>query len=260
MKGKFQTCQLSCLKKQPIRSDQGSDDVLISLAQSWLTRAIHPIVCRPDMTIADGNRRVAGLELLGVKEVEVFVTTEELTDAQMVEIALLTAVHRKGLTDYERVQAVKRLAAAYSNWSRKELANHLNMDSSVITKMLATGLIPVVDEAFQAGRISINDRYRISQEPPEKQHAMLEDRFKTTREEWAAKTRKARSTAPAVRASRIKVPLVSGATVTVAGDEVSMEEALEAVQEAAKQLKAAIAKGITAKSAMGYWKDLAAAG
>jgi hypothetical protein len=32
----------------------------------------------------------------------------------------------------------------------------------------------------------------------------------------------------------------------------------DAVQEAAKQLKAAIAKGITAKSAMGYWRDLAA--
>ena len=30
--------------------------------------------------------------------------------------------------------------------------------------------------------------------------------------------------------------------------------------EAAKQLKGAIAKGITAKHAQGYWKDLAAAG
>ena len=49
-----------------------------------------------------------------------------------------------------------------------------------------------------------------------------------------------------------------GAIVTVAGDELSLEDAIEAASEAVKQMKSALAKGITAKSAMAYWKDVAA--
>ena len=62
-----------------------------------------------------------------------------------------------------------------------------------------------------------------------------------------------------MRASKIKVPLVSGPVVTVSGDEITLEEAIEAAGEAVKQMRAAVAKGLNAKTAMNVWRDIAAA-
>ena len=46
----------------------------------------------------------------------------------------------------------------------------------------------------------------------------------------------------------------------MAGDGISLEEAIDAAGEAVKQMKAAVAKGLNAKTAMNVWKDVAAAG
>ena len=84
MKGKFAVKPLAAIRRQPIRLDLGIEAELKAIAQSWLNVPIHPIIVRPDLTLADGHRRVAGLELLGVKDVEVFITDEDLTDDQLV--------------------------------------------------------------------------------------------------------------------------------------------------------------------------------
>ncbi len=106
MKGVFAVVLVTALKLQSIRLDLGTDAELIALAKSWLTQPIHPIIVRPDYTVADGHRRLKGLELLGMKEVEVFVTDQDYADDQLVEIGLLSAVHRKGLSDYECAEAM----------------------------------------------------------------------------------------------------------------------------------------------------------
>jgi ParB/RepB/Spo0J family partition protein len=264
MKGKFAVKRLGELKRRPIRLDSGTEAELIALAESWLKLPIHPIIVRPDGTVADGNRRLDGLVRKGVTEVEVFITDENLTDDKMDEIALLSAVHRKGLSDYERVQAMKRLAAAHSEWSKKRLAEHLDMDPSMVTKMLPTGeLIPAAEDAFKARQIGIGDRYNISLLPIGEQEALLARKLSgASRDVLAHEGRQRRNgdrPAPAVRTAKIKCPLPSGQVVTVAGRDLSLEEAIESLGEALKQMKAALAKGLNARTAERVWKDVAAA-
>ena len=105
MKGKHARKAIAALKKRPIRQGNGSAEELKALALSWLERAIHPIICRLDLTVVDGHRRIAGLELLGETEVEVFITEEELDDNQLTQIALTTAIHRADLSGYDLVLA-----------------------------------------------------------------------------------------------------------------------------------------------------------
>jgi ParB/RepB/Spo0J family partition protein len=263
MKGKFAVMPLGALKHRPVRLDSGTEAELIALAESWLRLPIHPIIVRPDGTVADGNRRLDGLERKGVTEVEVFITDENLTDDKMDEIALLSAIHRKGLSDYERVLAMKRLVAARPDWSKKRLAEELRMDPSMVTKMLPAGeLIPAAEEAFKAGLIGIGDRYNIALLPLAEQQAPLELKLSgASRDEVARESRKRRSmpSLARVRTSRIKCPLPSGQLVTVSGEEVSLEEAIESLGEALKQMKAALAKNLNVKTAMAFWKDIAAA-
>jgi ParB/RepB/Spo0J family partition protein len=267
MKGKFAVKPLAALKRQPIRLDLGMEAELKAIAQSWLNVPIHPIIVRPDLTIADGHRRVAGLELLGVNEVDVFITDDDLTDGQLVEIALLSAVHRKGLSDYERVQAMKRIAAAHPDWSKKRLAEHLDMDPSMVTKMLPAGEpIPAVEDAFKAGRIGIGDRYNISLLPPAEQPVPLELKLSgASRDEVARESRKRRNGngAPAVRTSRIRIPLATETatgTVTLAGDAIDLEDAENLLKEALKAIRSAKDKGLNSTTAQKVWKDMAAAG
>jgi ParB/RepB/Spo0J family partition protein len=264
MQGKLTTKPLSAIKRQPIRNDQGTEEELKALAQSWLSLPIHPIIVRPDLMCADGNRRLAGLELLGVKEVEVFITDEDLTDDQLVEIALLSAVHRKGLNDYERVQAMKRIAAAHPDWSKKRLAEHLDMDPSMVGKMMPSGeLISAVEEAFRAGRIGIGDRYNISLLSPADQHAPLELRLGgASRDEIARESRKRRNGkgAAQVRAGKIKCPLPSGIVITASGADLSLEDFIEALGAALKEAKKALEQGLDSKTFAAVVRDKAKAG
>ena len=109
-----------------------------------------------------------------------------------------------------------------------------------------------------AGKLGVTKAYKVANSPDQLATLALFLNGET-REAVGRKTRRA-SSAPAVRASKIKVPLVSGATVTVAGEGVSLEEAVDALAEAMKAMKQAIAKGLTAKSFQNVMKDMSAAG
>ena len=62
MKDKHVRVRIDSLEKRPIRSDPGEKEDLLSLGKSYRSHPIHPIVVHLDMTVADGHRRVAGLE------------------------------------------------------------------------------------------------------------------------------------------------------------------------------------------------------
>ncbi len=81
MNGHYLKVRIADLKLNPIRSAKGTDESNKALARSWLSRPIHPIFCRSDLTVGDGHRRLDGMLKLGIEEVEVFVTDEDLSAA-----------------------------------------------------------------------------------------------------------------------------------------------------------------------------------
>lgn len=231
------------------------------LGGSLRERQLQPVLARPDGTIIAGNRRYRAAALVGLESLQVIIVDGELTTAQVRGIQLTENIHRSDLTPYEKWQACKELLEL-NGWQGKELAEHLHLDPSTVTRLLSPSrAIPEAQEALREGKLGISDIYAISKLPPEDQSGLLALKLSgATRDMLEQQGRKKRaSAAPAVRASKIKVPLVTGQVVTVAGDEISLEEAIEAASEAVKQMKQAVAKGLNAKTAMNVWKDIAAA-
>lgn len=256
--------QTASLREDPGQARKHYDkDELLRLAESINEEGqLQPILIRPDGTIIAGHRRYRAALLGGISTLWVSVIEEELTVTQVRAIQLTENVHRADLLPYEKWQACKELLEL-NGWLAKDLAEHLHLDPSTVTRLLSPSrCIPEAQEALRVGRIGISDAYAISKLPADDQSSLLQLKLEGASRDMLEKHgRKKRGvTKPAVRASKIKVPLVGGQVVAVSGAEVSMEEALEAVQDAAKQIRAAIAKGITAKSAQAYWKDLAASG
>jgi ParB/RepB/Spo0J family partition protein len=263
MEGKRARLKIADLKRRPMRQDSGTEEELKALGQSWLERAVDDIVVCPSRKVVDGHRRLMGLELLGETEVDVLVTSQELDDKAVLEVGLTTAIHRADLSGFDKFQACMRLLELNPGWQYQDLARCVKLDPSTVTRLLSPSKCAAeVVAALRDNKISISDCYEISKAADHDGQLQLLalKNAGASRDVLAAKGRKQLAgDKPAVRASKIKVPLVSGAVVTVSGDEITLEEAIEAAGEAVKQMKAAVAKGLNAKTAMNVWRDIAAA-
>ncbi len=248
------------------RSHLGDESDLRALAQSYLKRPLHPLICLPDGSILDGNRRHAGLELVGRldAEVDVCVTDEALTADQVAEIQLVSAIHRADLSAYDKAVAMRDIKAARKGLTNKQLAEEvLDIDPSLVTRYLSVfECIPEVLEAALAGKLGVSDWYGIAKLDPSEQPVLLQLKLGgASRDELERQGRKRRNGgAPAVRASKIKIALTSGVTVTVSGDDLSLDEAIEAVSEAQKEMRKGRDQGLDAKTLQAVCRDKSRAG
>jgi len=251
---------LSFFKVKPqVRKDLGPEEKLRELGESLERRQIQPVVAMPDGTLLAGHRRLAGAALVGLETLDVIITDEPLTEDQICVIQLSENIQRADLSDAEIYMGCTELMGLHPGWQRQDLARHLSKDPSTITRWLSpSDLIPEALDAFMSGKFGFSKAYSISKSPDQSATLALVLSGET-RDAVERKTRKPKAAA-SIRAAKIKCPLPSGRVVTISGGELSLEEAVDAAQEAAKQMKAAIAKGVSAKSAQAYWKDVAAAG
>jgi ParB-like chromosome segregation protein Spo0J len=261
MKGKHARVAISECQKRIIR-DPGAPEELITLARSYLARPVHPIVLRlHDMAVLDGNRRLLGLESIGETHVDAYLTEEELSDIDLVHIGLITAVHRKGMSDFEQYQGVSVIESAHKDWNRTQLADFLNIPLPSLTTLLSlSGCIPEVKQLAAEGRFSRKEWYAISQLRPDEQPALVQIKLsgKGGHELAAAAKKMRKPSSPLVTASRFRIPLPDERIVTITGGEQSLDEVAETLAQALKAVKAAISKNFNAKTAQAVFKDLAA--
>ena len=122
----------------------------------------------------DGTRRVLGLRLIGETEAEFLITDEDLRPEDIVEIQLVTAIHRAGLTGYEKWQGCLKLMQLHPEWQQVDLANFLSLTPASVTYMLSPSkCLPVIQEALKAERITLTDCYTMSKVSDAEQHDML---------------------------------------------------------------------------------------
>ncbi len=262
MKGKFLREKIADLKLRPLRQNHGSEEELKALARSWIKRAIHPIICRSDRTVADGHRRLAGLVLLGESDVEVFITDESLTDSQLTEVGLISALHRSDLSGFETWQAIEQLKSANPALPLKDLAALLNLDPSSVTRALSPARCSLAwQQALQAGKVNISDCYTASKVPESEQAVLLALKLAGASRDQLEAARKPRvmptaaTTAP--RLSRIPVRLPGGVSVVLSGKDMTLDEAIESLSEVLKAARKARDEGLTAKSWAAGMKDKA---
>lgn len=233
---------------------------LRQLGESLKVKQLQPVLACPDGTLIAGERRFRAASLVGMAELQVIVTEEPLTETQIKVFQLTENIHRAELRDSEKWRACEELLRLNSGWTNKDLAAHLKLGESTITKYLAPSrCIPAVQEALEAGTLGITACYEISRAAPESQAEMLALKLSgTSRDSLAQRVRRQKSqSAPQVRVKRIVCPLASGVSITLAGAELSLDEGIDALGEAAKEMKRARELGYTAKTFSAAMKDKA---
>lgn len=231
------------------------------LGESMLSLGqLQPVGAKPDGLLLWGERRLRAAKLVGIKELAVIVTERALNESEIRLIQLTENVHRADLSDSEKWRACEELLRLNPDWGNKDLAVHLKLSESTITKYLAPSkCIPDVQQALEAGTVGITACYEISRVAPEQQAELLALKSSgTSRDGIARQVRKRKQAAePQVRVRRIACPLPGGICITLSGRELSLEECIDALGEAIREMKRSRELGYTAKTFASAMKDKA---
>jgi hypothetical protein len=270
MRQMMQFALCSLLLPFNLRQSPGDPEEQRRLGQSYLKRPIHPIICRTDQTVLDGSRRVLGMRLvLGDKSdhpVDCLVTDEALSPEEIIEINLITAMHRRDLTGWEKFQGCLKLKERHPEWSNKDLAACLNVDPSMITVLLSPErCLPAIKDALRSGAIRISDCVAMARVDEKTQHELLTARLTgsmTSRDQMHQLARKARkgNNQPTNRVNRIKCPLPGpgGRSVVVSGENLTLSDVIDTLQSVIKLARKADEEGIGAQVFERVCKDKAA--
>ncbi len=252
---------LSWFKLNPAQPRKVFDEKeLLSLGESMKSDGqFQPVGAKPDGTILWGGRRVQAAGLVGLDSLNVVVIDKSLSDSDSRIIALSENLHRSDLSDHEVYLGVKELAVLNPTWLKKDLAAHLHKDASWATRILAVDeLIPAAREAFLGGAFGLSVAYEISKASAQEQHELLAAKLSgASRDEIGRLGRKKRNGTPAVRVQRVVCLLPSAVKVVVSGEGVSLDESIEALGEAIKEMKRARELGYTAKTFAAAMRDKA---
>ena len=221
---------------------------------------LQPVGAKPDGTLLWGHRRLRAALLVGLKDLQVIITDRQLSDTEIRLIQLTENLHRSDLTAYEKWLACAELMCMSPKWQLKDLAEHLHLDPSMLTRLLSPSrCIEAVQNALWEGQIGISDCYATSKLPEKEQAALLAMKLSgASRDAIEHAVRKTRSGGQAaVRVQKVKCILPSGVSVVVSGKGVSLDESIEALGEAIKEMKRARELGYTAKTFAAAMKDKA---
>jgi ParB family transcriptional regulator, chromosome partitioning protein len=227
---------------------------------------LQAVGAREDQQMVFGHGRWLAAKSTNIIEMlETKIYPASLSDTQFKLIRAAENLQRKDLTGYQKWLLCADLMRINPGWLMKDLAAHMNLKPSSITRLLSpSNTIVAVQKALEEGKIGISDCYAISKLPENEQAAMLETKFAgASRDSMEAAGRKTRETRSgektAVKAAKVKCPLPNGVTVVVSGNGVSLDESIEALGEAIKEMKRARDLGYTAKTFSAAMRDKAKA-
>ena len=188
-----------------------------------------PLLSKPDGTIIDGFRRYSAAKLDGKPErLDVIISDEPLTPAQVKEIQLVTALHRADLTPYEQFVGCTDWLSLNPQATAKDLAARIDRDPSTLVRVLSLSkCIKPVQQAAAEGKLGPSEWYAISKVPEAEQTAMLAARLAgASRDQLEELGRKlCNSKASGIRVDRLKVPIgPQGRSVTIAGKNLGGED------------------------------------
>jgi ParB family chromosome partitioning protein len=227
------------------------EQYLDRLGESLLKRQWYPLLIRPTRVIIDGECRWRAAKLKRIEKLDVIVVQPGTSLDDALDGQLITAFHRADLTAWEQACGFRDWLKKNAGKTARELASRIDRDQSSITKYLAIfDTVQAVQEAAAAGKIGPSQWYQLALTDKEHQTELLEMHLAgIPREQLAEACRKKRAkpAEPTPKASRIRIEL-AGAVVTIAGDGLDLDSAIEAVGEARKRLKDGKDQGLTAKT------------
>lgn len=259
----FTSKPLSWFKVLPQVRQACDEHALWPLGESLKDGQYQPVLAKPDGTLIAGERRLKAAKLVGLESLLVIITEKELSDSQIKIIQLIENLQREELADRDVYVACKELKQLNPDWTNKALMSRLHKDSSMAARIFSVDeLIPAAREAFLAGAFNFSKAYAISKGDPQRQHELLAATLSgASRDEIEQQGRQSRNgNAPAVRLARCRIQLASGLSITVSGEEVSLDEVIDALGEAQKEAKKARDQALDVKTFQSVMRDKAKAG
>ena len=258
-----------CILDGNIRVEIDNEEIR-RLGDSLLKRQIHPIILLDNgnnsFAVIDGGKRLRAARAVGMTELLAAVTTERLTPEEIREIQLTCTFHRSDPSAVDKWRAMEAVKSAHGDWTNAKIADHLSIDPKMVKVLLSPGqLIAEAREAFIQGKIGISDCYVLSlQDTAHSQMKLLQKKLAgASRDAIAQAGRKQRSgngTFPAAKAGKLRIPLPSGVIITVAGEELSLEDAIHELSEALAEMRKAEKQNLDIKTFQAICRDRAKAG
>lgn len=208
-----------------------------------------------------GHGRLLAAKAVGVATLEVKIFPASLPTTQFKIIRASENLQRKDLTGFQKWILCSELLSENSDWQMRDLAAHLHLDPSMVTRLLSPSkCIEAARQALREGKIGITDCYAISKLPEAGQAGLLAMKLSgASREDIEAAGRKTRTAAASgsVKVSRLRCALPSGIAVQFTGEGLSLEDALEAMKDLTAELKRAIEQGLDSKTVVRVLADKA---
>ncbi len=248
------------LKADPNNPRKAADDKDVDqLGDDMLARGVLvPLLVKPDMTIIDGWRRWLAAQRKGIKELPVIVT--DRPEDEIPAIQMSTVFHKVDLIAYDKAMACIRILELHPGWQMKDLAEYLHIDPSSVTRWCSLSrVIQAWRDALKDGKVGISDVYAASKLPEKDQAGLLSLKLSgASRDTIEQAGRKKRSgDKPAVKVSRLKIPLPGGMVVQISGKDLDLDGGIESTKEALKALDKARKEGLDSKTAQAVWRDKA---
>jgi ParB family transcriptional regulator, chromosome partitioning protein len=223
-----------------------------------------PVVTE-QLELLAGFRRLAALERLGWTECEVRVVPGPVTETKKRVIRFTENIARADLEAAEKSLAMVGLLDLNPGWTHKELAAHVHLEQSSVTRYLAyRNGTPEVQKAYLSGEIDLTRMYAIVKLPPDKQNEALVLSLSGAKRDAIEKvgqsSRKGKSAKDeAGKTAKVHCLLPTGVQITVSGKGLSLGSAIEALTDGIREMRAAKASGYTAKTFAASMKDKARA-
>ena len=259
------TKPLDFFKPDPNQPRKTFDEAeLRALGESLKMKQIVPLHARPVGTLIDGHRRWLAAKLVGLETLSVIITDEPLTPAQIMEIQLVSALHRADLKPYEQFVGARDWLALNAGATVTELAAKISRDPSMLMRILSLSkCVPAVQAAAAENKLGPSEWYAIAKVPEAEQEAVLAAKLAgASRDEIEQRGRKLRNGQDGGgKVNRLRIPLGrQGRSVTIAGNNLTLTEAIEILQEALKSARKAEGENLDAKTFERVMKDKAKAG
>jgi ParB family chromosome partitioning protein len=238
------------------------DDDLRRLGESMKSFGqLQPVGAKPDGTVLWGHRRLLAARLVSLAALQVIITDRPLSDSEIRLIQLTENLHRADLSGYEKWMACSELMGMNPEWQMKDLAEHLHLDPSMVTRLLSPSkCITSWQEALAAGKVGISDCYAASKLGEAEQADLLTLKLSgASRDAIEQAGRKKRTNGtPAVKLARIKAVLPSSGVVIVAsGEGLTLDDLIESLGEAQREAKKAREQGLDARTFQAVLRDKA---
>lgn len=241
------------------RQNLGSEVDLRNLGRSLRERQLSPVGATADATLIYGHRRLKAAELEGLPDLEVKIYPAGLSPVEVKLIQIIENFQREDLSAFERWQACEQLRILNPEWQSKELAEHLKLEASTVTKLLSPSkCIPAWRELLEQGRATISDCYAASRVSEEQQRELLALKLGgASRDglERVVRKTKAKGTSKDGALNRVTIQLPSGRQVVVRGRGMSLTAVVEALSESVDAAKKAIRDRLDARTWQSVMRD-----